>query len=324
MSSLHPIDVQPAAALVSDGPAATPEEVRHAEWVPLSRQEEQRKISELHLAPRAQVKVTWRMKATTEDSPGPWSQDVVTVQDETFRDGIRHYVTHLVVKSDDDEEILCESSIPVPRETMEVADYERIRRPGTSVHEALMARGPKRPRAEEEGATEDRNEHHPPRRVEVGQLGADRAPLPPIQQAAESRNGQPPSADAQLVKLVQIVRELEGIHGADHENVALPLNLLGTKYLHLGDYGRARDALERALPILEASYGADHVLVASTLEILGCAYVLLGEYGRARDVCERTVRILKARCGDDTESLNHLADAYAALARAARSVTTDE
>ncbi|NCD20159.1 MAG: tetratricopeptide repeat protein, partial [Actinobacteria bacterium] len=51
----------------------------------------------------------------------------------------------------------------------------------------------------------------------------------------------------------------------DHVQVAVTLGNLGGAWGELGQAGRAKDLLERALAIEEREYGPDHVEVARTL-----------------------------------------------------------
>ena len=65
---------------------------------------------------------------------------------------------------------------------------------------------------------------------------------------------------------------------------------LGNAYYMLGDIGKSRDVLERALSINERAYGRDHPEVAITLVNLGNACYSLGDYAKQR--CLRGARAL--------------------------------
>ena len=82
--------------------------------------------------------------------------------------------------------------------------------------------------------------------------------------------------------------------------MANALNNLGNAYGRLGDHAKARDVLERALPIFERACGCDHANVAITMNGLLIAYNSLGDWAKARDMLERELAIKERAYGKDS------------------------
>lgn len=83
------------------------------------------------------------------------------------------------------------------------------------------------------------------------------------------------------------------------KKVAIALNNLGMVYKSLGQYGEAKDCLERALAIEEKAYGPEHPEVARDLNNLGLVYDNLQEYDEAKTRFERALTILKNKFGSE-------------------------
>jgi tetratricopeptide (TPR) repeat protein len=109
---------------------------------------------------------------------------------------------------------------------------------------------------------------------------------------------------------------------AEDINLSLVLSLLAGAYGDLGQVGKKRELLERALAIDEAHYGKAHYQVASTLTSLGSAYGELGQMNKARDVLERALAIGEAHYGrahyQIASTLNNLGSAYWDLGQAGK------
>ena len=96
-----------------------------------------------------------------------------------------------------------------------------------------------------------------------------------------------------------ILAEKERASGAESKEVGEALFELGAAYDGPGDYAKARDAFERALPIFEREYGSDGAEVARLLGNLGNAYGDLGDYAKKRDMLERALAIKERAYGRD-------------------------
>jgi len=130
--------------------------------------------------------------------------------------------------------------------------------------------------------------------------------------------------------LVQALPILEQVHGHDHANVPFTLgdsrkvvadllNALGAAYCHVGDYAKALDILERALPIYEHEYGRGSKEVAVVVNTLGTAHGRLEEFAKAKDCFKRSLAIEEKVYGrESTEvvsTLTNLANAYGKLGK---------
>ena len=69
---------------------------------------------------------------------------------------------------------------------------------------------------------------------------------------------------------------------------------------------KAKQVLERALPIYEKQYGCDHINVANILVSLGNVYRVLGDQHNAKEVFERALPIIEKQYGCDPVSYTHL------------------
>ncbi|WP_374698250.1 tetratricopeptide repeat protein [Wolbachia endosymbiont (group B) of Limnophora tigrina] len=65
--------------------------------------------------------------------------------------------------------------------------------------------------------------------------------------------------------------------------MSVTLNLV---FYTLGNYKKAKELLERALPIFEKHYGLDHVQVAKQLTNLGNAYGNSGDSQKQKELLE--------------------------------------
>ena len=74
---------------------------------------------------------------------------------------------------------------------------------------------------------------------------------------------------------------------------------LSDAYGDLGNPGKKKDLLERALVIQESQYGPEHYQVAITLVNLGNAYGALGNPGKQKDLLERALVILEKHYGPE-------------------------
>jgi tetratricopeptide (TPR) repeat protein len=114
-----------------------------------------------------------------------------------------------------------------------------------------------------------------------------------------------------------ILAYVERASGAESKEAGKALAKLGNAYFDLGDHAKARDAVERALPIYERAYGIDHAEVAEVLDDLGAAYGKLGDYAKERDVMERALAIKERAYGRDHPNvaitLTNLGIAYGQL-----------
>ena len=130
--------------------------------------------------------------------------------------------------------------------------------------------------------------------------------------------------------LVQALPILEQVHGHNHANVPFTLgdsrkvvadllNALGAAYCHVGDYAKALDILERALPIYEHEYGRGSKEVAVVLNTLGTAHRRLEENAKAKDCFKHSLAIEEKVYGrESTEvvsTLTNLANAYGKLGK---------
>ena len=98
--------------------------------------------------------------------------------------------------------------------------------------------------------------------------------------------------------LEAILTEKEREFGAESKEAGAALLDLGVTHLNLGDDSKARDALERALPIYEHEQGYERQL-AKTLANLGNAHGGLGDHAKKRDMLERVVAIKEWGYGRD-------------------------
>jgi tetratricopeptide (TPR) repeat protein len=72
-----------------------------------------------------------------------------------------------------------------------------------------------------------------------------------------------------------------------------------------GDPGRAKEYLERALPMLEEAVGDDHPDVGGALLYLGEVFVQLDDLPTARTRFERALVIFQTKLGEDHEYTQH-------------------
>ncbi len=91
----------------------------------------------------------------------------------------------------------------------------------------------------------------------------------------------------------------EAAFGADHPNVAIRINNLGSVLQDQGDLAGARTAYERALAIDEAAFGADHPKVAIRVNNLGGVLQAEGDLAGARAAFERALAIGETALGPD-------------------------
>ena len=96
-----------------------------------------------------------------------------------------------------------------------------------------------------------------------------------------------------------ILVKKERVFGAESKEVGEALYNLSDAVYDLGHAAKARDLLERALPIYEREYGKDSTKVAGVLHELGGAYMRLGDYTKQRDVSERALPIYEREYGSD-------------------------
>jgi len=120
---------------------------------------------------------------------------------------------------------------------------------------------------------------------------------------------------AQGIPLAQEAVQLaEKTFGADHQNVALSLNLLGLMYDEQGMYAEAEPAYKRSLAIREKALGPDHPDVALSLNNLAELYREQGRYAEAEPLHKRSLAIREKALGpnhpDVAVSLNNLAALY--------------
>ena len=81
--------------------------------------------------------------------------------------------------------------------------------------------------------------------------------------------------------------------GAEHPNVAIGVNNLGSVMKALGDLAGARAAFERALKIDEAAFGAEHPNVARDIHNLGMLFDQMGDKENAVIYEKRALVILE-------------------------------
>jgi tetratricopeptide (TPR) repeat protein len=134
-----------------------------------------------------------------------------------------------------------------------------------------------------------------------------------------------------LCELLESIQEFAGVvkvqeaivdvkirrFGPESEEAGDALCSLGLAYQDHGDYAKARDTYERALPIRERNYGSFSPWVAELLGNIGNAHGFLGDHAKERDMQERALAIYEQGCGKDHISvaitLGNLATAYANL-----------
>lgn len=102
----------------------------------------------------------------------------------------------------------------------------------------------------------------------------------------------------------------EKVLGAEHPDVAAPLNNLAMLYIANGDHESAEPLLQRALAINEKTFGPEHLDVAMVLNNLGMLYSEKGDYARAEPLYRRSLAIREKisgpEDGDVSVSLNNL------------------
>ncbi len=102
---------------------------------------------------------------------------------------------------------------------------------------------------------------------------------------------------------------------------------LGATYIYQGDYARAAQQLEPALPVLRRMLGSDRELTLSVMNDLAVAYDCLGEYQKALPLMEETVGRCEAARGPDHRetliSMHGLATLYRELGREQDALTLE-
>ena len=91
----------------------------------------------------------------------------------------------------------------------------------------------------------------------------------------------------------------ERAFGADHPEVAVDVNNLGSVLESMGDYAGAKAAFERALAIFSQHLGADHPNVATLHNNLGEVLRQMGDYAGAQAAYERALAIDERAFGAD-------------------------
>lgn len=103
----------------------------------------------------------------------------------------------------------------------------------------------------------------------------------------------------------------------DQAKLTLSYNEIGTSWVALGEYKKATDYFELALPLSKKVYGERHPHVAAVLNNLGGTYKSLGEYNKAIEYFEQALAIDKEYSGerhpDVAICLNNLGGAYKSL-----------
>lgn len=106
----------------------------------------------------------------------------------------------------------------------------------------------------------------------------------------------------------------EETHGANHPQIAIALNNLGSLYDSQGQYSIAEPLYQRALAIREQALGPAHPVVAGSLNNLGLLYCDQGQYSVAEPLHQRALAIGEQALGpthpDVAQSLNNLAVLY--------------
>jgi tetratricopeptide (TPR) repeat protein len=137
---------------------------------------------------------------------------------------------------------------------------------------------------------------------------------------------------------VELHRTVEAIAAAEEhvrltQEYAGPLSeATGRARLNLGtvlglaqEFGRARDELEAALPVLERTVGSSHSLVATTVNNLSACYRELGQDDEALAMAERTVELWSNRDDVPTDTVGkahfNLGAAYARVGRRDEAIT---
>jgi tetratricopeptide (TPR) repeat protein len=87
--------------------------------------------------------------------------------------------------------------------------------------------------------------------------------------------------------------------GESSSQAAIGLNNLGTDYLAMRDFARARDAFARVLAIREGLLGPDHPAIGRALANLAAATAELGELDEATALQERALAVLERALGPD-------------------------
>ena len=90
---------------------------------------------------------------------------------------------------------------------------------------------------------------------------------------------------------------LKLIYPADHPDLARNMEGLGTVWISLGKYNRARAYLEKALSIDKKIHGDNHVYVAPDLDRLGIVSHRVGDYEAAEEYYNKALRIYKKSVG---------------------------
>src|SRR4029077_2684288 len=89
----------------------------------------------------------------------------------------------------------------------------------------------------------------------------------------------------------EAVRVAETTFGADYQNLARSLNLLGLMYGQQGKYAEAEPLFKRSLAIREKALGPDHPEVAVSLNNLAALYRTQGKYAEAEPLFKRSLAI---------------------------------
>jgi CHAT domain-containing protein/tetratricopeptide (TPR) repeat protein len=111
----------------------------------------------------------------------------------------------------------------------------------------------------------------------------------------------------------EAVQVAEKTFGADHENLAVSLDLLGFMYFAQGKYAETELLFERSLAIRERISGADHPEVVTSLDNLTLLFDAEGKYAVAEPLFNRSLSIrenLGLNQVDLAASLNGLALLY--------------
>jgi serine/threonine protein kinase/tetratricopeptide (TPR) repeat protein len=103
-------------------------------------------------------------------------------------------------------------------------------------------------------------------------------------------------ANDHLERAVAIKRERLG---ADHPEVGLALNSLGTVQMHLGGPDAATPLWTEALQILEAALGDSHPDLGVVLSNLAQVAFIRGDFVTARTLIERSIALARAEYGPD-------------------------
>src|SRR5262249_47276874 len=127
---------------------------------------------------------------------------------------------------------------------------------------------------------------------------------------------------ALISHLEAVILQHQATQLPDDVALANVLQCLGDVYGDLGEAGKQRDLLVRALAIQEKHYGRDHRQVAITLTNLANAYGALGELDKQRNLLERALVIDEKHYGRDhwqvASTLVNLSAAYGDLGEAGK------